>query len=209
MQIIPIETQVLQGLVERFTQVFRCRAILTTTQDKTRVLESLSEGKDIEYPFAFLTVQSLQHNREQRQSAYLARRGLSVAQGQGQAFTARLIPTNFSIEVEFRTAQFSGPDASTVMGYAKRWLFAAKCGMLKFNVQYGQLAVRIGITMDDTVPTPPLENRVEAETCYKITSNLVVHGWVSESELGSQGVIGEIELETAFGTEQGFTFVPF
>jgi hypothetical protein len=209
MQIVPIETQVMSGLIKRFTQVFQCKAIYTTTQDKTRTLERLQEGKELELPFAFLTVQSMAHNKDQRQSAYLSRRGLPIAGGQGQAFTSRLVPVNFSIEVEFRTNQFTGIESTTVMGYAKRWLFAYKCGMLKFNIQHGQLPVRIGVTMDDTVPTPPLENKVENDSHYKVTTNLVVHGWVSEPQLGSQGVIEEIELETMFGADQGFTFVPF
>jgi len=209
MQIVPIETQVLDGLIKRFTQVFQCKAILTTTQDKTRTLKKLQEGKQLEYPFAFLTMQSMAANREQRQSAYLARRGLPIVNNEGQAFTSRLVATNFTFEAEFRTNKFSGIETSTVTGYAKRWLFAAKCGMLKFNIQHGQMTVQIGVTADDNVPTPPLENKTETETAYKITTNFVVHGWVSESNLGSQGVVEEIDLEMAFGTEQGFTFIPF
>lgn len=209
MQIVPIETQVFDGLLKRFTQVFQCPALIVTTQDKTRTLERMQEGKPIEYPFAFLTVQSLNHNKEQRQSAYLSRRGLPIAHSKGQAHTSRLVPVNFVFEVEFRTAKFSGVEVATVIGYAKRWLFAYKCGMLKFNIQHGQLPVRIGVTMDDTVPTPPLDNKLDTETCYKIVSNLTVHGWVSESNLGSQGVVEDVELEMAFGAEQGFTFVPF
>lgn len=209
MQIIPIETQVLDGLLKRFTQVFQCKAIITTTQDRTRTLERLQEGKSLEYPFAFLTMQSMAMNREQRQTAYLARRGLPIAHNSGQALTSRMIPVNFVFEVEFRTTKFQGIEPTTVVGYAKRWLFAAKCGMLKFNVQHGQLPVRIGITMDDSVPTPPLENKVDTETSYKIVSTLTVHGWASEPNLGSQGVVEEIDLETSFGAEQGYTFVPF
>jgi hypothetical protein len=209
MQIVPIETQVFDGLIKRFTQVFQCPAIITTTQDKTRTLERMQEGRALEYPFAFLTIQSVAHNKEQRQSAYLSRRGIPIAYNNVQTLMSRLVPANFNVEVEFRTTKFSGIEATTVMGYAKRWLFAYKCGMLKFNVQHGQLPVRIGITMDDTVPTPPLENKLETETCYKITSNLVVHGWVSEPELGTQGVVQEFELETLFGAQQGYTFVPF
>lgn len=209
MEIQPIEHFVLNGILKRFTEVFQCKAIITTTTDKTRALERFMSGNKVEYPYAFLTVQSLAHNKESYQSTTLTRRGVPIATGQGQQFVARLLPTNFTLEVEFHTNKYQGMEAQTVMGYARRWLFAFKCGYLKFNVQYGQLPVWIGVTMDDTVPTPPLENKVETETTYKITSNLVVHGWMSEPILGSQGVVEEIDLETLFGAANGYNFVPF
>jgi len=209
MEIQPIESFVLDGLLKRFATVFQCRAIITTTNDKTKTLQKFFDGKDVEYPYAFLTIQSLAHNKESYQSTSLTRRGVPIASGQDQAFTARMLPTNFNIEVEFHTNKYSGLEPQTVLGYVRRWLFAYKCGYLKFNIQYGQVPIRIGITMDDNVPTPPLENKVEQESVYKITSNLVVHGWTSEPILGSHGVISEIDLQEVFGPAQGFTFVPF
>ena len=209
MEIQPIEDFVLNGILKRFTEVFQCKAIITTTTDKTRSLERFMSGNAVEYPYAFLTVQSLSHNKESYQSAMLTRRGVPIAYGQGQQFSARLLPTNFAIEVEFHTNKYSGIEAQTVMGFARRWLFAYKCGYLKFNIQYGQVQLRIGVTLDDSVPTPPLENKVETETAYKITANIIVHGWTSESILGTQGVIGEIDVQEIFGAAQGYSFVPF
>lgn len=209
MEIQPIEDFVLNGILKRFTEVFQCRALFTTTADKTRSLARLMDGKPVEYPYAFLTVQSIAHNKESYQSPTLTRRGVPIACGQGQQFTARLLPTNFTIEVEFHTNKYSGLEPQTVIGYARRWLFALKCGYLKFNIQYGQMPVWIGVTIDDTVSTPPLENKVESETTYKIVGNIVVHGWMSEPILGSQGVVGEIDLETMFGSANGYNFVPF
>lgn len=209
MEIIPVEELVLNGILKRFTEVFQCRAIITTTTDRTRSLERFLSGSKVEYPYAFLTIQSLAHNKESYQSTTLSRRGLPVAYGNGQQFTARLLPTNFSIEVEFHTNKYSGLEVQTVMGFARRWLFAYKCGYLKFDVTYGQLEFRIGVTLDDTVPTPPLENKVETETAYKITANLVVHGWTSEPVLGSQGVIDTIDFQEMFGEAAGYNFVPF
>jgi hypothetical protein len=209
MEIIPVETLVFDGLSKRFAEVFQCRVALTTTQDKTRTIQRFFEGREVEYPYAFLTVQSIAHNKESYTSPTLSRRGVPIVTNDGQAFTARLLPTNFTIEVEFHTNKYRGIEPSTVLSYARRWLFAYKCGYLKFNVQYGRLALRIGMTMDDTVPTPPLENKLETEAVYKIVSSIVVHGWSSEPVLGSQGIIQTIDLQTAFGTKEGYDFVPF
>jgi hypothetical protein len=67
------------------------------------------------------------------------------------------------------------------------------------------------VTLDDTVPTPPLENKVEAEAAYKIAANLVVHGYVSEAILGSKGVISDIDVQVALGqaSADGHVFAPF
>lgn len=209
MEIKPIESFVFDGILKRFTEVFQCRALLTTSTDKARSLERVFSGAPVEYPYAFLTVQSMSHNKESYQSPTLTRRGVRIATQDNQIMTARVLPTNFNIEVEFHTNKFSGIEATTVTGYARRWLFAYKCGYLKFNIRYGQLETRIGVTLDESVPTPPLENKVETEAVYKIVSNLVVHGWSSEPIVGSTGRVNEIDLQMAFGSAQGYDFVPF
>lgn len=212
MEIQPIETFVFDGLLKRFTSVFGCKAMITTVQDKTRTLQKFFDGREVEYPYAFLTVQSVAVDKERYTNRRLARRGLTVASGQDQIRTARLIPTDFVIEVEYHTNEFVGKDPKTVLSYARRWLFAAQCGFLKFNVQYGLLKTLVGVTMDDSVPTPPLENRAEQEAAYKIVSSLTVKGWMSEPVLGSQGVINEIQAEMAVaadGSVEGYVFEPF
>jgi hypothetical protein len=212
-EIQPIETFVFDGLIKRFSTVFGCRALLTTTNDKEKTVKRFFDGRPVEYPYAFLTVQSLARNKDSYQNRSLARRGIPIVVGQDQVQTARLIPTSFAIEVEFHTNKYQGQAPTTVLGYARRWLFAAECGYLKFNIQYGRLETRIGVTMDDTVSTPPLENKVETEAVYKIVSNLVVHGYASEPILGSQGVISEVDLQLALslanGTAEGYVFEPF
>jgi hypothetical protein len=209
MEIKPIESFVFDGILKRFTEVFQCRAAITTTNDKTRTLERFFSGNQVEYPYAFLTVQSVAHNKDSYQNTMLTRRGVRISTSENQIMAARILPTNFSMEVEFHTNKFSGIEPQTVMGYARRWLFAYKCGYLKFNIQYGQLETRIGVTLDESVSTPPLENRVENEAVYKITSNLVVHGYTSEPILGSQGRVSDIDLQMLFGSAQGYDFVPF
>jgi hypothetical protein len=212
MEIQPIETYVFDGLIKRFSMVFGCKCMFVTVQDKTRSLQKFFDGREVEYPYAFLTVQNVAVDHERYANRRLSRRGVRVVVGQDQQFTARLVPTNFVIEVEFHTNKFNGMDKATVMSYARRWLFAAQCGFLKFNIQYGQLDAWIGVTMDDTVPTPPLENRAEQEASYKIVSSLTVHGWTSEPVLGSQGIISDLDVSLAVATDgaiEGYVFEPF
>lgn len=211
MEIQPIEQFVFDGLVKRFSTVFQCRTMITTTVDRTKALEKMFDGKAVEYPYAFLTIGSMARNKESYVNRRMARRGMTVMANNTQIKQARLIPTNFNVEVEYHTNKFSGMEPTTVTGFAKRWLFAADCGYLKFNIQYGLLGIRVGLTMDDSVTTPPLESKVDVEAAYKITANLVVHGYVSEAILGSQGVISDIDVQLALGqvVEEGHVFAPF
>lgn len=212
MQIQPIENFVFDGLLQRFTQVFGCPAMITTVNDKTRTLQKFFEGREVEYPYAFLTVQSVASDNERWTNRRLSRRGLTVAVGQDQIFQARLTPVNYVVEVEFWTNEFAGKSLKSVLSYARRWIFAQQCGHLKFNVEYGRLPVLIGVTMDESVPTPPLDNRAEQEAAYKIVSSLTVKGWMSEPVLGSQGVINDIQAEMAVasdGSVEGYVFEPF
>lgn len=209
MEIQPIETFVFDGLVKRFSEVFQCKTVITTTQDKTRTLKRMFEGREVEYPYAFLTMGTMARNNESYVNRMMARRGLRVMATDTQSKQARLIPTNFNFEIEYHTNKFNGIEATTVTGFARRWLFARDCGYLKFNIQYGHLETRIGLSLDETVNTPPLENKVDTEAVYKVTSSLVVHGYVSEPILGSKGIISEIDLETVLGSLDGTVFAPF
>lgn len=209
MEIQPIEDFVFAGIVKRFSEVFGCRTVITTTNDKTKTLARLFDGKPVEYPYAFLTLSSFAENKESYVNRMLSRRGIAITGSNERVQTARLVPTNFTFEVEYHTNQFQGFETKTVVGFVRRWLFALKCGYLKFNIQYGRLETRIGVTLDESVSTPPLENKVEQEAAYKVTANLVVHGWMSESILGSQGVINVLDVQLALAAQEGYVFVPF
>ncbi len=208
MEIQPLEDFVLAGLSKRVSTVFGCKTLITTANDKTRALAKLQEGNAVEYPYAFITVQSMAINRESYVNTSLSRVGVPVVLSETQAFKARITPTNFNIEIEYHTNQFKG-SAQSVTGFVKRWLFACKCGYLKFNVNYGRLEARIGITMDDQVTIPSLESKVDQEAVYKITANLVVHGYTSEPILGSMGIINEIDISETYGPAQGYTYAAF
>jgi hypothetical protein len=209
----PLEDFVFEGLSKRVQEVFDSICIITTAQDKTKALEKFLSGKKVEYPYIFITPQTLGPNKESYSTNQMARRGLRTVVGENQMQTVRVLPANFDFEIELITNKFMGPAPYSVMGFARRWMFAARCGYLKFNIQYGSLSLGISLTLADQVTLPSLENKVETETAYKVTATLTVHGYVSEPILGSQGIINELEVDVALAGAQGeddtVQFFPF
>lgn len=209
----PIEDFVFEGLGNRIQQVFGCRCIYTTANDKTQVLARLSEGKKVEYPYIFMTLQNMGPNTESYATNRIARRGLAVTVGDNQAQTVRLLPTNFELEIEFITNKFKGFEQGSVLAFARRWLFARRCGYLKFNIKYGRLALWVSATLGEQVTVPQLENKVETETSYKVTTTITVHGYSSEPELGTQGIVQDLVVDgvvlNADGSLPGSQFFSF
>jgi hypothetical protein len=107
---------------------------------------------------------------------------------------ARIIPTNFEIEVAFLTNKYEGIDTSSVSGFARRWLFARRNGFLTYNINYGMTQLSISYTIADTLSIPQRESPADQESIYQVTGNVTVHGYVSEPVLGERGVINQIQL---------------
>jgi hypothetical protein len=115
------------------------------------------------------------------------------------------------MQIEYMTNKFDGLENS-VRFFARRWLFARRCGYLKFNVNYGKLELPISLTLSDAVTIPELENKVETETVYKTVVNLTVHGYISEPELGVQGILQTVNVDVqvaGVADRPGYQFFPF
>lgn len=199
------------GLLQRVQQTFGCQALITTAVDKIKVLQRLKEGQDVNYPYIFLNLQGMSQNKESYATNAMARRGLMavIASDHNQGRTVRLIPTNFDFELEFVTNRYSGVDQGSITAFSKRWLFAARCGYLKFSIDYGRLKINVSTTLGDQISIPSQENRLESESSYKLTTTLTVHGYVSESELGTQGVVQHLEVDATLQGTDGYQFFPF
>lgn len=213
MDIKPVESFVFEGLVSRMQQTFACQTVFTTANDKTRTLARLREGSGVQYPYIFMMISSFARNPESYATNRLARRGVMNVVEEQQGLTVRLIPVNFEVEVEFITNKFEAVEQGAVTSFARRWLFAQRCGYLKFNIMYGRLQLPISVTMSDSVPIPPLENKVEQESAYKITTTLTVHGWISEPSLGTEGIVNTLVVDEVLtnsdGSVDGYQFIPF
>lgn len=209
----PVEDLVFVGLVQRFQQVFDCPPIITTNNDKTKSLERFLNGKEVTYPYIFLTPSTFSPNIESYSTNVLARRGIIAVVNEGFAQTVRILPVNFDFEVEFITNRFQGLAQGSVMAFIRRWLFARRCGYLKFNINYGRLEIKISLQLSDSVPFAPMENKTEQEASYKVSTSMTVHGYMSEPELGTQGVIQEMMVNgvplNSDGSVPGSQFFPF
>lgn len=208
----PVEDFVFEGLSKKIQQVFNCICIITTANDKTKVLARVLEGKKVEYPYIFIVPQSLGANTESYNANFLGRRGLITTIDGDVARTVRIMPANFDVELEFVTNKYQSLEQGSMLAFARRWLFARRFGYLKFNVRYGRLNLAIAPTLADVVTLPQLDNKVEAEASYKATTTLTVHGYISEPELGTQGIIEELKVQTflnADGSTPPTQFISF
>lgn len=213
MDIVPIEQFVRDGILRRLQQTFGVQAIFTTANDKTKTLARLREGSNVNYPYLFLTINSFARNPESYATNRLARKGVMTVVGEGQGLTVRLMPANFEAEVEFITNKYEGTEQGTVSSFARRWLFASRCGYLKFNIMYGRLNLPISVTMSESVSIPPLENKVEQETAYKLNPTMTIHGWISEPAMGTEGIVTDLVVDEVFANSDGSVpshqFIPF
>lgn len=195
-------------------QVFGCPCVYSTSNDETQALSKMFGGKPVEYPYIFVSISTVGANHESYATNRMARRGVPVVVSDEQVGMLRLLPTSFECEVKFVTNRFSDIDQGSVTSFSRRWLFARRCGYLKFNINYGRLNFPIGIEMTDSVPVPKLENKVEQESAYPpITVSLTVKGYMSEPELGSQGIVNTVEVDSVVlnpdGSVPGSQFFSF
>lgn len=202
-----------EGLSQRISQVFGCICLWNSANDEMKALARVFSGRKVEYPYAFMKVGSLAANPESYNTNMMARRGLTTTVSDGFTNQVRLLPANFEVEVKYVTNRMQGFEQGSVLAFSRRWLFARRCGYLKFNIKYGKLALWIASTLSETVTTPELGNKVEQETAYSTVATLTIHGYVSEPILGMQGTVQSLQVNgvllNADGSLPGSQFFSF
>jgi hypothetical protein len=201
----PIDSLVLAGFQQRFQQVFGCPCVYINQNDKTKILERVfGQGKDITYPYAWFTIQSLSPNYETYNAHPLGRRGITLnVASQTTINTVRIMPTVFDIEVNYVTNKAESVGQGSVLAFARRWLLARRFGYLKYTTKYGNMQFGIHVTLDEQVPFPQRENITEAETKYDVVLHAQIKGYTSEPVLGTQGKINKINLNTGIKLPNG------
>jgi hypothetical protein len=209
----PVEDFVFEGLQTRLQQVFGCLCFYTTSNDRTKILARLTEGEKPEYPFLFITLTNLTHTSDSYNTNQMARRGLRVKMGDGFMRTVRIMPASFDIEIEYVTNKFQGLEQGSVLAFVRRWMFARRCGYLKFDIRYGTLNLWIAPMMNEQVNIPQLDNKVETETAYKTTATLTMRGYISEPVLGTIGIVENLQVNgvtmNTDGSMPNSQFFPF
>lgn len=209
----PIENGLLSGIVSRCQETFQCLAVYGNTKDRIRVVERMRSGKKVEYPYLYLRIASVNENPEGFKSHLLSRYGLIayVEDAENVAQRVRLIPTNFVIEATYVTNAFNDTDQKSVLEFSRRWMFARRNGYLKFNIKYGNmLNIRIGVTMDESVSIPDMENKTETASEVEVTAQFTMHGYVSEPYLNPVGIIQKVDISQQITTNpNAIEFWPF
>lgn len=203
-RITPIETLILQGLVDRFQQVFNCVCAYGNTFDRIKIIEKLLEGKDVKYPYAFLNIQTLSHNIDSYATNVMARTGLEsyVLDSNNAMYKVRLMPTAFEVEVIFISNEFFGNSQRSILEFTRRWLFARRNGYLKFNVNYGaNLTLRISAALSESITLPTQDNKTERQSDYELTTSLTVQGYTSEPKLVQSGIVTDFQVNNALTGE--------
>lgn len=197
----PIEELILKGLSDRFQQVFGCINTFTNTYEKMRVVQQMFDGKAVRYPYMVLMMKGMYQNIESWNTNYMARRGLQavVHDSNNAAYTVRLMPTSFDIDVEFYTNQFNLGLEGSVLSFAKQWLFARRIGSLKFETEYGRLVLQNNVELAPNVQIPTMENQAESESVYVVKASLTLQGYTSQAELGTVGIVQKVEVEETIG----------
>jgi hypothetical protein len=193
MKLQPLEDFVFEGFSSRFQQVFGCVFVITNEYEKRRTVDRLNGGEQLAYPYAFGKITGTDSTMNSYNPNYFVRRGIEtvISHNGEQAYTVRCMPMAFELEIEYHTNSFLGPNS--VLHFIKRWNMAARAGYLKFTINYGRLALRVGVTMGPTTSIPEKENIAEQENVYKMISNCTVHGWVSEQMTGSKGIVRRLD----------------
>ena len=212
MRISPVDDYITEGFSKQLVEQFRCPAVFTTSIDQLRNLQTLQGNAPPSYPYIFLGPPTTSPNLESYAGNRLSRQGIPVTlnSDNNQFQMARIIPANFEIEVLFITNKMKDTTVNSARGFVRRWLFARRTGSLHFNVDYGLTKISISCVLSDSVSIAPRENPAEQESVYKITTSAVIHGYVSEPELGTRGRINQIYLSDAHPTAQpGSQFFKF
>ena len=213
MELQPIDDFVFKGFQQRFQQQFGCEALYVTTNEESIVAQRAKDGKPLEYPYAFLKIQSTGQSTDTYSSNYLSRRGLIAVVEDNEliAHRVRIIPATFDLEIKYVTNQFKSTAQGSVLAFIRRWLFARRNGALQFNVRYGLLSMGIQIQLSESVPFSPRENAPDNETAYQVVTSATIKGYISEPELGTVGLVQQVALQDVLNAEglSGGQFFPF
>ena len=210
----PVDEFVFHGLSQKMQQSFQATSVYQTSPDKLKALQTVLNGKTPEYPFVFLNVQTWRAASDRYHSRRLATEGLPVrlTGDNGQVELARVVPTNFEVEVSFVTNAYDSRDQRimSVKDFARRWLFCRRNGALNFTVNYGMTNFPVTCVLGESTTMPSRETPVDAEPVYTATATLTVQGYTSEPVLAQRGRIRDIILsEEVPPIAPGATFYPF
>lgn len=192
-KIEPIENFIINGLINRLANTFGCTVFYSNASNRLQVLRD--RNKNLRFPYLLLNLNSISFSTEFYNSHYLARKGMKVrlADSGNVLAKVRLLPATLDFKVEYFTDKNVGDNS--VLYFIKRWLFARRCGYLKYSIKFGY-EYAINVLMDESISQPIKDQETDQMSVYQCEGNLQVQGFVSEAQLLTEGVLTNLSMET-------------
>lgn len=193
-RIKPIEVLIEEGLSAHFGRVFGFPLLITNSSNGRELVKRQNKEQTPSYPFAFANVSSV--SLAQQQAGYRAtstlRRGFAGQATWDQVGTYKFsgIPAETGYAITVVSNSFA--DLRT---FAKRWLFSAVSGRLKYEVLYGVVNVGIHLILDTNVTFNTRDASPTAVEEHELQVNLIVNGWLSEDLLLKEQAAISVELD--------------
>lgn len=197
--ITPIENFIFNGIVNKLHQVFGCYVQFINAENKVQEMLKIRKEKGIKFPYLFVSLSDTTFADSYYNSNYLARQGMvvKIADSGNALAKVKLLPCTFNMRVEYLTDK-SDTSEGSVLWFTKRWMFARRLGYLKFNIKYGKV-YSCPVMLDDSLSHPIKPAETEGMSCYTIEGGLVIHGFVSEAKLLTDGVLTDVVTEFKVG----------
>lgn len=207
----PLESLIKKGLQRKIQNLTEAKTIWTSSSDKTLALQQLfgspgSTTNDItvEYPYIFLTVNSVTEAENRLHNRMAAMRGMPsvIVDDQKRCFNVRFLAVDTSVSFQYVSNSFKQVERMAAM-----WLFARKNGWFKFDVQYGRSHFGIGVDLDPNVNLPLREADPEDSPEYLLEASLTLQGFLSFPTLIEQQVANQLHFD--FQLSDGTQFWSF
>jgi hypothetical protein len=203
----PIEDFIFEGLIKRLREVFGAHVVLSNATDEIQTLAKL-KLQNVKYPFMFVSLTSLNPTKDSYRAMPMIRRGFDIflSTDNKQVLKVSAMPVDFVFEVKYFHNDFPA-----IVRFAKRWLFSAAAGFMKFTIIYGE-SFDIGFLLSEDISIPKREANPENIQEYPVVSTITCRGYMSEEKLRNQQAATEVDV-TAYQSEQakkaGSTFFAF
>lgn len=189
-----VDRFVFEGLQQKFLDTFNCPTVWTTATDKTKSLDLLfaRNKKTVSYPYAFLILNSWEVSEQRMNLRESTLRGtrVSISDDKKSTLEMRFLPVDFNVAVDFRTNSYLH-----LKDFARRWLISSRMGRLNFNIDFGETTFGVKVVPEASVNFPQREASPDNVQEYEASLNLIIQGYISESEVVEQQVIDTVQMD--------------
>ena len=195
----PIENFIFNGITNKLHQVFGCYVQFSNSENKMQEMLKIRKEKGIKFPYLFVSLSETSFTQDYYNSNYLSRHGIvvRVADSGNALAKVKMMPCTFSFRTEFFTDK-NDASVGSVLWFTKRWMFARRLGYLKFNIKYGK-TFSCPVILDESLSQPTKPQESDTMACYQVEGNFTVNGFVSESQILTDGILTDVVTDFTVG----------